>query len=72
MFKPDQNKAHFGDIIEFEQAGVLVRGKVLPSNTKNSIMVDISDVKDYEDLNHGYTNTIVHHENYRVIETARD
>ncbi|WP_010529569.1 YkvS family protein [Lentibacillus jeotgali] len=72
MFKPDRNKAEPGDIIEFEQNGMLVQGEVLPSKTKNSIIADISGTKGYEKLNHGYTNTVVSHKSYRIIDQTSD
>ncbi|GGK07946.1 hypothetical protein GCM10007063_33070 [Lentibacillus kapialis] len=72
MFKPDRSKAKPGDIIEFEQNGILVQGEVLPSKTKNSIVADISGTKGYEKLNHGYTNTVVSHKSYRIIGQAND
>lgn len=59
MFKPDQKKAKPGDIIEFEQNGILVQGEVLPSRTQNCSVVDITRTKDYAVLNHGYSNTVV-------------
>ncbi|WP_010529046.1 YkvS family protein [Lentibacillus jeotgali] len=68
MFKPDRNKARTGEIIEFERDSILVKGKVLPSNTRNSIVVDISAMEDYDKLNHGYPNVVVSHKNYRVID----
>ncbi|HLS07504.1 YkvS family protein [Lentibacillus sp.] len=71
MFRPDRKKARQGDIIEFEQDGMLIRGKVLPSKTKNTIVVDISGMENYEKINHGYPNTVVNHKNYRVIEETR-
>ncbi|WP_174615300.1 DUF2187 family protein [Virgibacillus ihumii] len=70
MFKPDRNKAKTGEIIEFEQDSILVKGKVLPSNTTNSIVVDISAMKDYDKLNHGYSNMVVSHKNYRVVDVG--
>ncbi|ALX48504.1 YkvS family protein [Lentibacillus amyloliquefaciens] len=70
MFKPDQKKAKEGDTIEFELDGMLIRGKVLPSKTKNSIVVDITSMKNYEQINQGYPNTVVSHKSYRVIEES--
>ncbi|HLR63735.1 MAG TPA: DUF2187 family protein [Lentibacillus sp.] len=72
MFKPDRNKAKPGDIIEFEQNGILVQGEVLPSKTTNSIVADISGIKGYEKLNHGYMNTVVSHKSYRIIDQTYD
>lgn len=72
MFKPDRQKASEGDIIEFEHDGMLIRGKVLPSKTKNSIVVDITSMKNYEQINQGYSNTVVNHNSYRVIDEPDD
>ncbi|TFJ92642.1 YkvS family protein [Lentibacillus salicampi] len=72
MFKPDSKKAKPGDIIEFEQDGVLVKGNVLPSKTKNSIVVDISAMENYENLNYGFPNTVVNHKKYRIVEETSD
>ncbi|MFD1360894.1 YkvS family protein [Lentibacillus salinarum] len=70
MFVPDRKKAEPGDIIAFEQGGKMVKGKVLPSKTKNSIIVDISDMKDYETINYGYPNTVISHKKYRIVENT--
>lgn len=72
MFKPDRKKAKPGDIVEFEQNGMLIRGEVLPSKTKNSIIVDISAMKDYEKINHGYSNTVVNHKTYRIADESSE
>ncbi|QKY71426.1 YkvS family protein [Lentibacillus sp. CBA3610] len=72
MFKPDRKKAKSGDIIEFEQDGLIIKGEVMPSKTKNSVVVDISAMKDYEKINYGYPNTVVNHNNYRIIDETQD
>ncbi|SFB13979.1 Uncharacterized protein YkvS [Lentibacillus halodurans] len=72
MFKPDRKKAKPGEIVEFEMGGMLVKGEVLPSKTKNSIIVDISAIKGYEKMNYGYPNTVVNHKKYRIVDEMPD
>jgi len=66
MFTPDDKTAKPGDIIEFEKNDRLMEGQVLPSNCKNSIIVDISSMHNLEEINHGFESTVVSHKKYRV------
>ncbi|MFC2949886.1 YkvS family protein [Virgibacillus sediminis] len=68
MFHPDEKKAKPGDVIEFERNNMVYTGKVMPSRAENSIVVDISEMDRYEELNHGYHNTVVNHTKYRIVE----
>lgn len=70
VFRGDKEIAKPGDIVQFQRNNVILEGMVLPSSAENSIIVDLSsmDLKDLEELNHGYSNTVVAHRNYRVIE----
>jgi len=69
MFYPDNKKAKPGDIIEFKMENSVVKGEVLPSNCKKSIIVDIASMNDIRSFSHSYPNTVVAHHNYRVIES---
>lgn len=70
VFRGDNEIAVPGDIVQFQRNNVILEGIVLPSSAENSIIVDLSsmDIRDLEELNHGYSNTVVAHKNYRVIE----
>ncbi|WP_085991124.1 DUF2187 family protein [Oceanobacillus senegalensis] len=70
LFEVDKNKAEPGDIVQFQRNNVVLKGMVMPSNGENSIIVDLSDmdIKDLEEINHGYSNTVVSHRNYKIIE----
>ncbi|MBP1970791.1 uncharacterized protein YkvS [Virgibacillus natechei] len=66
MFQPDNNKAKPGDLVEFKREDLLLTGKVLPSNCKNSIIVEISSENDLEAINYSHPNTVVSHKKYRI------
>lgn len=70
VFRGDKEIAQPGDIVQFQREHLILEGIVLPSSAENSIIVDLSstDLKDLEEVNHGYSNTVVAHRNYRVIE----
>ncbi|WP_231514986.1 DUF2187 family protein [Oceanobacillus salinisoli] len=70
MFQVDEKRAQPGDIIQFQRNNVLLEGTVLPSHGENSIIVDLSSMnhKDLEEINHGYSNTVVAHHKYKVVE----
>jgi len=70
MFHPDKKKAKPGDVIEFEMEEQLLQGEVLPSKCKNSIIVDIKSPNALSELAHSYSNTVVGHDKYRVVEQA--
>ncbi|CDQ38748.1 MULTISPECIES: DUF2187 family protein [Virgibacillus] len=71
MFKADTKKANPGDIIEFEKENYILQGQVLPSNCKRSIIVDISSSNNLRKISHGFSNTVVAHENYRIIQKVK-
>lgn len=68
MFYPDKKKAEPGDLIEFQRKNLLLKGKVLPSNCKNSIVVEITSPNDLETMNESHPNTVVAHGKYRIME----
>ncbi|ALX48514.1 DUF2187 family protein [Lentibacillus amyloliquefaciens] len=72
MFKPEQRKTIQGDIIEFEHNDMLIKGKVLPSETKGRIVVDIISMKNIAAISHRHPNTFGQHKRYRVIKEPVD
>lgn len=70
MFQPDEKIAEPGDVVEFEMENQLMKGIVLPSHCKNSVIVDIAIMNETVELRHDYPNTVVGHDKYRVIEEA--
>ncbi|MFC2949430.1 DUF2187 family protein [Virgibacillus sediminis] len=71
MFHPDEKKATPGDMVEFIREGILLRGKVLPSKCKNSVIVDLSSVMHNWEKVSSYPNTVVAHGKYRVVSSTR-
>ncbi|RKQ35856.1 DUF2187 family protein [Oceanobacillus halophilus] len=70
VFQVDEHKAEPGDIIQFQRENVILEGTVLPSHGENSIIVDLSSmpIEDLEMFNHGYSNTVVAHSKYKILE----
>ncbi|WP_197482158.1 DUF2187 family protein [Oceanobacillus sp. Castelsardo] len=74
VFQGDKEKASPGDIVQFLRHNIILEGITLPSNAENSIIVDLSStsLKVLEEINHGYSNTVVAHHKYRVVEKANE
>ncbi|KGX87183.1 YkvS family protein [Pontibacillus litoralis] len=64
---PDQNQAHFGDIVQFERDGIVLEGKVLPSSCQNSVIVDLTIMDNFEQLELEHERTVVNHKNYQIV-----
>lgn len=73
-FQGDKEKAKPGDVVQFLRNNIILEGIALPSNAENSIVVDLSSTsfKVLEEINHGYSNTVVAHHKYRVIEKSNE
>jgi uncharacterized protein YkvS len=74
LFQGDNEKALPGDVVQFLRNNVILEGITLPSNAENSIIVDLSStsLKVLEEINHGYSNTVVAHHKYRVVEKVNE
>ncbi|GAA0433819.1 MAG: DUF2187 family protein [Bacillota bacterium] len=72
MFKPDKKKAKPGDVIEFVKDNYILKGQVLPSSCKRSIIVDISSSSNLQKISHSFPNTVVAHENYRIVDKVQN
>lgn len=68
LFTPDKKKAKPGDIVEFKKNDFIMKGVVLPSSCKKSIIVDIESLNNLKKLPFGYPNTVVAHHKYRVVD----
>ncbi|MFC0525072.1 YkvS family protein [Pontibacillus salicampi] len=64
---PDDKTANFGDVVRFERGGMVLEGKVLPSSCANSVIVDLSIMEGFKDLDMEHDRTVVNHNKYKVV-----
>ncbi|UOR11657.1 YkvS family protein [Halobacillus amylolyticus] len=67
MFKTDTKIANPGNIVEFERNETRFKGKVIPSQCQRSVIVDLTIMENFEEIDFDYERTVVAHENYRIL-----
>ncbi|WP_163526895.1 YkvS family protein [Halobacillus ihumii] len=67
MFKADTKKANPGNIVEFERNNIRFKGEVIPSQCQRSVIVDLTIMENFEEIEFDYERTVVAHENYRIL-----
>ena len=64
----EEHEAKAGDIVTFELLGDQVKGKVIPSSCKRCIMVDLSIMENFNEIEFEHQRTIVAPGKYKVLE----
>ncbi|MBN9655925.1 DUF2187 domain-containing protein [Halobacillus litoralis] len=68
MVQPDDRIATPGQIVTFERNDIIFKGKVIPSQCQQSVIVDLTIMDNLDEIDFEYDRTVVAHTNYRIIE----
>lgn len=64
----EENKAKVGDVISFKKDGKNVDGVVTSAKLENSVVVDMTIMDNFNELNMDYEKTVIGHGKYTIKE----